>query len=158
MNNLFSKKYIKFIAITLLIAIFFMLDRYFKLLAITSFADSSYILINNLLSFTFTANNYIAFSLPFSGPILNILIGLIIGFLVFYLYYSIRKEYNLLLIIGFLLILAGAISNFIDRITMSYVTDYIYLKNFTVFNLADVYISSGALLSIISLNKKPSSK
>lgn len=158
MNNLFSKKYIKLIAIILLIAIFFILDRYLKFLAITNFQNTSFSLLGNFLSFTFTANYYIAFSLPFSGPYLNILIALIIIFLFSYLYYSVRKENNNLLTIGFLLILVGAVSNFIDRVTLGYVADYIYLKHFTVFNLADVYISSGALLSIISLNKKPSSK
>lgn len=158
MNKLFSKKYTKFIAIILLIAIFFILDRYLKFIAINNFQNSSFKIIGDLLSFTFTANYFIAFSLPFSGPILNILIALIIIFLFYYLYYSAKQENNKLLTASFLLILVGAISNFIDRVTFGYVVDYIYLKHFTVFNLADVYISCGALLAIISLNKKPSSK
>lgn len=153
MNNLFSKKTIKFIAIILLIAIFFILDRYLKFIAINNFQDYSLNLIGDFLRFTFTANYYIAFSLPFSGPMLNILIALIIIFLIFYLYYYIKKEDNKLLIFGFFLILIGAISNFIDRITLGYVIDCIYLKHFTVFNLADVYISSGAVISLISLQK-----
>lgn len=158
MNNLFSKKYIKFIAIILLIAIFFILDRYLKFIAINSFKNTSFNLIGDFLSFTFTSNYYIAFSLPFSGPALNILIALIIIFLFSYLFYSIRKYNNDLLIVSFLLILIGAVSNFIDRVTLGYVVDYIYLKNFTVFNMADVYISCGAIISIASLNKKAISK
>ncbi len=135
-----------------------MLDRYLKFISINYFQGSSFSLIDNFLSFTFTANYYVAFSLPFSGPVLNILIALIIIFLFSYLFYSIRKDNNDLLTVGFLLILIGAISNFVDRITLGHVTDYIYLKHFTVFNLADVYISSGALISVISLYKKQVTK
>ena len=59
-------------------------------------------------------------------------------------------------IIGLLLILLGALSNFFDRLAYGYVIDYFYLKNFTIFNLADASISGGAILALIGLNKKPS--
>ena len=53
---------------------------------------------------------------------------------------------------GFLLILAGAISNLIDRIMHKYVLDFIYLhyKDFywPAFNFADIYITLGVLLIV----------
>ena len=53
---------------------------------------------------------------------------------------------------GFLLILAGAISNLIDRIIHKYVLDFIYLhyKDFywPAFNFADIYITLGVLLIV----------
>ena len=50
-----------------------------------------------------------------------------------------------------LLISAGAIGNFIDRIRFKYVIDFIYFKiiNFPVFNIADCYITIGVFLLII---------
>lgn len=138
-----------------MIAIFFITDRYLKIIALSNYSEKSVYLFSDFLSFTFTPNYYIAFSLPFSGPILNIIIGLMIIGIITYLIYR-RQDYNKLLLIAALFILIGAISNFIDRIVCGYVIDYIYLEYFTVFNLADTYISIGSILAIISLNKKPS--
>jgi len=59
---------------------------------------------------------------------------------------------------GFLLILAGAISNLIDRIIHKYVLDFIYLhyKDFywPAFNFADIYITLGVLLIVYQSYKK----
>jgi signal peptidase II len=154
MNNQIYKKHLKFIAIILMIAIFFIADRYLKYVAIYNFKESSYNLLGNFLTFTFVPNYYIAFSLPLSGLLLNIVIGLMIISIFVYLINYLRKQPNTLFFIGMLLILLGAISNFSDRILYGYVIDYIYLKHFTVFNFADAYITIGAILTIISLNKK----
>ena len=55
--------------------------------------------------------------------------------------------------ISLALVLAGALSNLIDRILFAYVRDFIYLKfiNFAVFNVADMAITIGAILIIISI-------
>ena len=51
------------------------------------------------------------------------------------------------------LILAGGMGNFIDRIMWHYVIDFIYFKwiNFPVFNVADIYVCISALLIIYCL-------
>jgi len=43
---------------------------------------------------------------------------------------------------------AGAIGNFIDRVTYGYVIDFFYFKliNFPIFNVADIYITCGAFV------------
>ena len=50
--------------------------------------------------------------------------------------------------IGFVLVIAGAIGNLIDRAMLGYVTDYVFLAwrgwSFAVFNLADALITVGA--------------
>jgi len=46
------------------------------------------------------------------------------------------------------MIFSGAMGNFIDRVRQGYVIDYFYAKfiNFPVFNIADVFIVTGAFL------------
>ena len=57
---------------------------------------------------------------------------------------------NILIFIGFLLILGGAIGNLYDRISYGYVIDFIYLHidefYWPAFNVADSAISLGVLL------------
>ncbi|SER53136.1 signal peptidase II [Lachnobacterium bovis] len=47
-----------------------------------------------------------------------------------------------------LLIASGAVGNFIDRVFRKYVIDFLYFKliNFPIFNIADIYITIGAIL------------
>jgi signal peptidase II len=54
--------------------------------------------------------------------------------------------------IGFGLVLAGAIGNFIDRIALGYVRDFImfdFWKSFPIFNFADCCIVIGAVMMCI---------
>jgi signal peptidase II len=57
------------------------------------------------------------------------------------------------LCIGLAMIIGGAIGNIIDRIQYAYVIDYIYFHTpvwaFAIFNLADVFITLGAVLILV---------
>lgn len=50
-----------------------------------------------------------------------------------------------------ILVTAGAIGNFIDRITLHYVVDFLYFEliDFPVFNVADCYITVSTFLMLI---------
>ena len=52
-----------------------------------------------------------------------------------------------------ILFFAGAIGNFIDRVTQRYVVDFFYFRliNFPVFNVADIYVTVAAVLLILCL-------
>lgn len=52
------------------------------------------------------------------------------------------------------MILGGAVSNLIDRIRFGYVIDYLDFRIWPVFNIADSFISIGAILFIIQLIRK----
>lgn len=48
--------------------------------------------------------------------------------------------------IGWVLLLAGAAGNIIDRLRYGYIIDFISVKGIFVFNLADVFIAIGAII------------
>lgn len=55
---------------------------------------------------------------------------------------------------GALLIIAGAVGNTIDRLVFGRVTDFIYVRPWPAFNLADTFLFFGAVLLLLSLIKK----
>jgi signal peptidase II len=70
------------------------------------------------------------------------------------LYLTKKFNFNIFLIF----VLAGAISNFIDRVLHGCVIDYIKLLSFPVFNLADIYITLGIIAFLLfTFFKKPQS-
>jgi signal peptidase II len=149
MSKIISSQNIKKIAWLIAGAIFFITDRYLKDLAITT--NQSHKILGDILSFNFIPNYNIAFSLPLKGPWLVIIISLIIMAIIIYLLsFKLKNSEK----ISFFLILLGAISNLVDRLQYGYVIDYFDLKWFTIFNLADVLITLGTLILIISLFKK----
>jgi signal peptidase II len=152
MNKLFLKNKLWNIAIILMIAIFFIGDRYLKIIAIDS--GNQFELIGNIFTFSFTPNYFIAFSLPISGRILELAIFLLILLMIVAFFYLLIKKNKKLLLFGLAAVLLGSISNFIDRLNFGYVIDYLYLKHFTVFNLADALIVLGSITIFFCLNKK----
>ena len=139
MNKKTIKTLLINIAIPFGLAIFFLVDRILKAKALN--LEKSLELIPNLLFFDLTKNYFISFSLPLSGPTLNIFIVLLIILLAIYLIFLIIKEKDKKLeIILLLFIFFGALSNLIDRLFLGFVVDYLELRYFTVFNLADVMI------------------
>lgn len=69
------------------------------------------------------------------------------GLIFYYIRIPNKKEYRLLSF-TVILIIAGAIGNFIDRLLYRYVVDFFYFKaiNFPIFNVADIYVSIAAML------------
>lgn len=135
------------IAVIILTAVFFVFDRYFKSVAIF-YADSSINLLGDIFKFNFARNYNIAFSLPLYGIGLNILILIIVASLLVYCLKLFYDKKNLEAILVGCIIL-GASSNLFDRFKYGYVIDYLDLKYFTVFNLADVMIVCPVILLIL---------
>ncbi len=131
---------------------FILLDKFFKTLCLQGKLDRPIYLISNIFSLKFAKNYNIAFSLPFSGPVLIGGIIIILIILLYFLVFLIKtgRENNYLLL-TFLII--GALINLIDRLKYGFVIDYFDLKYFTVFNVADIIIV-GAISGLILLNLK----
>ncbi len=103
----------------------------------------------------FAKNYQIAFSLPLQGKIVFALI-VVVALAFGYYFVSLFKEKRPEAIFAFLVFL-GSMSNLMDRINYGFVVDYLYLKYFTVFNLADVAIVigvAGLLFSWRRVDKK----
>lgn len=78
-------------------------------------------------------------------------------------YYFSMKESNLPIQIGLSLAIGGAIGNLIDRITQGYVTDFLSLGRFPIFNVGDSAVTVGVGIMVLALlfeakHKKPSSE
>ncbi|MFA5087866.1 MAG: signal peptidase II [Candidatus Omnitrophota bacterium] len=107
--------------------------------------------IRNVLHMTLVRNTGIAFGLFKDQGVVFILIPVIaIILLVFNIfYYQSNKDLSRTYIIGFSLILGGAIGNLIDRIHYGYVIDFIDFRVWPVFNIADSAITIGAVIITI---------
>ena len=73
-------------------------------------------------------------------------------FLLIFLYYKIPNTGRFFYLnFSFILFIAGAIGNLIDRVINNYVIDFFYFKliNFPIFNVADIYVTVAAFLFIV---------
>ena len=76
-------------------------------------------------------------------------VTVILTALLIYLYFQIPKDKKFLPVqIIWVFILAGAVGNFIDRISLKYVVDFIYFEliDFPIFNIADSYLTVSCFL------------
>ncbi len=147
MRNNKSKIYI--ISLILL-----MIDQLIKLLIKSNFKLHEELeIIPNFFSLHYLQNDGAAFSILQNKTYLLVIVAIVcIGLMIYY----IQKEKNLtkLSSISLGLILGGIIGNLLDRIFYKKVIDYLSFTIFTycfpVFNIADIGITVGALLLIIS--------
>jgi len=128
------------------------LDRIFKIFLsdALSFGESIPI-VRNIFHFTLVHNTGIAFGLFKNQGVVFIIIPIIAIILIaFNIYYSHSNQgVSRMYIVGFSLILAGAIGNLIDRVLYGYVIDFIDFRIWPVFNIADSAITIGTILILI---------
>lgn len=128
-------------------------DQLTKYLAVLLLKEKpSVILLKGILEFKYLENRGIAFGM-FQGAVAFFFFFYVIIFAVaFYCLYKIPKtSYFMPLFSVILLMLAGGIGNFIDRIFRGYVVDFVYfsLIDFPIFNLADIYVVVGCILLVL---------
>jgi signal peptidase II len=132
------------------------LDQITKYIAkIKLYSVSQIDLIKGFFSLTYVENRGAAFGIFRDKRI--ILVGftaIVIAAMIFYLIKG--KSMNRLLRISLTLIIAGAIGNLIDRISLGYVVDFFHLYigsvvDWPVFNVADISIVCGTILLAINL-------
>lgn len=129
----------------------FLLDQVLKYLARTN-PQITYIWKQSF-GWEYFANTGVAFNIPLPNSLVILLTPLIIFGLSALLIQN-KKILTVQKKLGLILIIAGAISNFIDRILFNVTIDYLRIFT-TVINLADVMIVIGVILLLL---KNPKSK
>lgn len=111
--------------------------------------------IKNFFSFTYVENQGGAWGILHGKLWLFILITVAALGVLFYFFKDFDLKNNAVYSIGIALLIAGTIGNFIDRIVLNYVTDFldfiIFGYDFPVFNVADICITCGVILLIIKI-------
>ena len=151
MNN--KKRVFSLLFYIIGIAILTELDQITKVLAESKLMGKpDFKVIGDAFVFSYLRNEGAAWGM-LSGKInLFLIFTVIVVLLVTYVIINlpVTKKYMPLLITCTLLV-SGAAGNFIDRVRLGYVRDFIYFKliNFPVFNVADCYVTVSVVLLII---------
>ena len=144
---------------TFFLIIFF--DQLTKILVIKNFQLYESLSILPFFNLTFIVNYGFAFGF-LNNPSLNqIIVILVIFSIIVYFLYLLIKTQDQFFRFSLILVLSGAVGNFIDRVLHGFVIDFIdiYLGSYhwPAFNLADSSITLGFILimfNILFLNKK----
>lgn len=116
--------------------------------------DQSIPVIKNIFHISLVHNEGGAFGI-FQG---KIFLFIIVSFIAIYLVLSNIK--NKQISFSWVLVLAGAVGNLVDRLRLGYVIDFLDFRIWPVFNIADSCITIGMFLIILDLlkNKKDASR
>ena len=135
-------------------------DQYSKYLASSILKNSgSVILIKDFLRFTYAENRGAAFSILQNQRWFFLIITVAMLIILGYVFFG-KKNVSRLSRLSIAMISGGAIGNFLDRLRLGFVIDFIDVKlfgfyNFPVFNIADSFVVCGTILMaiLIYINK-----
>jgi len=128
-------------------------DRFTKWLAVENLMDKpDFVMAEGVLRLHYLENRGAAWGMLQNSQVLFTILTIV--FLALIVWYFIRvpaeKKYKAANIcLTFLA--AGALGNFIDRLSQQYVVDFIYFDgiNFPVFNVADIYVSLSVIVFVL---------
>ena len=127
-----------------------LIDQILKVIISTS--DTYIEVINNFFYIDYASNQGAAFSILSGHNIILIVLTIIISLLIYHIMFSYKD--TRINNISFGLIFGGILGNFLDRVFVGYVRDFISFKfgsyYFPIFNIADMAIVIGVILLIIS--------
>jgi signal peptidase II len=137
----------------LVTAALIVIDQITKVIAVDALASGKSIpLIKGVLEFSYVENHGAAFGILQNALPFFVVITLAALAVIFYILVRVPEDRHFLPIrLCLCFIAAGAVGNFIDRLLLSYVRDFIYfcLIDFPVFNVADIYITCGTAILIL---------
>ena len=129
------------------------LDQATKYLAIVNLkGQNPYVIWKGVFQLEYLENRGAAFGL-FQNQRLFFFLSVVFVFLAVLWFYSKvpMNRHFLPLRICAVLVMSGAIGNFIDRLRLNYVVDFLYFKliNFPVFNVADMFVTFATAILVI---------
>lgn len=131
--------------ILIISALVIALDQYSKQWAVERLSQGSITIIDGVFNLTYVQNTGAAFGLFQNGKVyFLILIPLIL--ISFLLYVVAKQRKNRWVNFAAALIIGGAAGNYIDRISLGYVIDFLDFKIWPVFNIADSSIVLGTAI------------
>ncbi len=128
-----------------------LLDQITKIVAssvLPGLPSGSYPLIQGVFHFTYLENRGAAFGMLEGMLPVFVVVMIVAGAAIGYMLFFKHKSLDIWTRVALALILTGAVGNFIDRIALGYVRDFLHfaLINFAVFNMADACITVGTIL------------
>ncbi len=108
-------------------------------------------IISDILHLTYVRNLGAAFSMFENIKVVTIIIPLFILLIAITALFFFYKRISRFSRVSISLIIAGGMSNLIDRIILGYVTDMIDFRIFPVFNIADISVCVGCMLLIVGM-------
>ncbi len=137
----------------IIIALGVLADQYSKMWVSKNLVGLVAEVIPGVLSYSYVENTGAAFGMLGKGTLLlSIFSGLMVAVLGLILARC-KKVFSQLTNVAMAMIISGAVGNFIDRVFLGYVVDFINVDFtvFAVFNVADIFITTGTVLLILSL-------
>jgi len=136
----------------ILVLVLIGLDQYVKYLVESHLPFHEPVPVLPFLSWYRTWNEGIAFSLlSFLNDWALVAVTVVIVIFVLWLWKSTPRE-KWLSHLGFALVIGGALGNLIDRVVWGHVVDFVLVHHgnwsFAIFNLADSFITTGAVLIV----------
>ena len=149
-SNLFKKENIYLVA---LIIVIFFIDRFSKIVVINNYSNGVHY-VNDFVNFDLIWNIGIGFGFfSTDSSIFYNLISIIIGLIIIALFLILLTAYRFEKFI-YSIIIGGALGNFYDRLVYNAVPDFIDLHyanfHWFTFNIADIFISLGVIVLILS--------
>lgn len=141
------------ILIGIIFAASIVLDQLTKKWAVDVLKDGSSIkIIGDFLRFTYAENRGAAFSILQDQRFFFIITTVVMLTVMAYIYFK-TKNITKLSKLSIAMIAGGAIGNFLDRLRLGYVVDFIDVRfgsfyNFPIFNIADSFVVCGTILMI----------
>ncbi len=110
------------------------------------------VLIPNVFELHYLENRGAAFGIMQGRAVLFVVITILVCAVIVYLYARIpfERKFRILRIL-MVFIAAGAVGNFVDRLTQNYVVDFFYISliNFPIFNVADICVTVSVIVLIL---------
>jgi len=155
MSSKVKQNILKFGILIVVAAFFIWLDQWTKALAVAHLMNQEdIILIPGVLQLRYLENRGIAFGMFQGWQWIFSIFTVFVLLLIFWVVYKIDlKRHTLPVYIICVLVVGGAIGNFIDRVTLGYVVDFIYfsLIDFPIFNVADILVTCSSIFAILAL-------
>lgn len=113
---------------------------------------SPFVIIDNVFELYYLENSGAAWGVMSGARYFFLILTVVIVAIVIYVSIKMPHTNRMVPLRGTLILLsAGAVGNFIDRLCFGYVRDFIYFKliNFPVFNVADIYVTVSVIIFAI---------